>query len=565
MHDLVIRGGMLIDGTGAPARGADVAIDGGRIASVGRVSERGRGELDARGLLVTPGFVDVHTHYDGQVTWDPYLSPSCWHGVTTVVMGNCGVGFAPADPARHEWLISLMEGVEDIPGTALHEGIRWGWEHFSEYLDQVERLPHAIDVAAQLPHGALRAYVMGERGSDHTAKPNADEIAAMAREARAAVEAGALGFSTSRTVNHRTKAGAHTPSLTASAEELLGIGRGLRDAAKGVFQLVADFFDLESEFALIRRLAAECRRPLSFSLLQSDRSPDDWRRLLELTEQAVRDGVPIRAQVASRPVGLLMGLEASVHPFAGCPSYAAIAALPLDLRVKRMREPALRARLVAEKDAQPAAIFSLEKLFMLGDPPNYEPRAEDSIAARAHAEGISANELLYDSLLARDGHELLYAPVMNYHGFDMEACREMLVHPLTVPGLGDAGAHCGLICDGSFVTTLLTHWGRDRSRGARIPLETLVRWHTQDTASLVGLGDRGVVAAGKKADLNLIDWDHLQLHPPETLFDLPAGGRRLVQRADGYRATIVSGEVVVRDGATTGALPGVLVRGARAA
>jgi N-acyl-D-aspartate/D-glutamate deacylase len=565
MHDLVIRGGMLIDGTGAPARGADVAIDGGRIASVGRVTERGRGELDARGLLVTPGFVDVHTHYDGQVTWDPYLSPSCWHGVTTVVMGNCGVGFAPADPARHEWLISLMEGVEDIPGTALHEGIRWGWEHFSEYLDQVERLPHAIDVAAQLPHGALRAYVMGERGSDHTAKPNADEIAAMAREARAAVEAGALGFSTSRTVNHRTKAGAHTPSLTASAEELLGIGRGLRDAAKGVFQLVADFFDLESEFALIRRLAAECRRPLSFSLLQSDRSPDDWRRLLELTEQAVRDGVPIRAQVASRPVGLLMGLEASVHPFAGCPSYAAIAALPLDLRVKRMREPALRARLVAEKDAQPAAIFSLEKLFMLGDPPNYEPRAEDSIAARAHAEGISANELLYDSLLARDGHELLYAPVMNYHGFDMEACREMLVHPLTVPGLGDAGAHCGLICDGSFVTTLLTHWGRDRSRGARIPLETLVRWHTQDTASLVGLGDRGVVAAGKKADLNLIDWDHLQLHPPETLFDLPAGGRRLVQRADGYRATIVSGEVVVRDGATTGALPGVLVRGARAA
>jgi N-acyl-D-aspartate/D-glutamate deacylase len=564
MHDLVIRGGTLVDGTGAPAREGDVAIDGERIAAVGRVAERGREELDARGLLVTPGFVDVHTHYDGQVTWDPYLSPSCWHGVTTVVMGNCGVGFAPADPARHDWLISLMEGVEDIPGTALHEGIQWGWEHFSEYLDQVEKLPHAIDVAAQLPHGALRAYVMGERGADHRVTPSADEIAAMAREARDAVEAGALGFSTSRTVNHRTKAGAHTPSLTATAEELLGIGRGLRDAGKGVFQVVADFFDLESEFALLRRIAEENRRPLSFSLMQNDRCPADWRRLLELTEAAARDGVLMRAQVASRPVGLLMGLEGSVHPFLGCPSFAEIATLPLAERVKRMQDPALRARLIAERDAQPANLFSLEKLFALGDPPNYEPRADESIAARARAKGVAPTELLYDSLLARDGHELLYAPVMNYHAFDMEACREMLVHPLTVPGLGDAGAHCGMICDGSFVTTLLTHWGRDRVRGARIPLETLVRWHTQDTASLVGLGDRGALAAGKKADVNLIDWETLKLHPPETLFDLPAGGKRLVQRADGYRATLVSGQVVMREGAATGALPGVLVRGARA-
>jgi N-acyl-D-aspartate/D-glutamate deacylase len=298
--------------------------------------------------------------------------------------------------------------------------------------------------------------------------------------------------------------------------------------------------------------------------MQNDRCPADWRRLLELTEAAARDGVLMRAQVASRPVGLLMGLEGSVHPFLGCPSFAEIATLPLAERVKRMQDPALRARLIAERDAQPANLFSLEKLFALGEPPNYEPRADESIAARARAKGVAPTELLYESLLARDGHELLYAPVMNYHAFDMEACREMLVHPLTVPGLGDAGAHCGMICDGSFVTTLLTHWGRDRVRGARIPLETLVRWHTQDTASLVGLGDRGALAAGKKADVNLIDWETLKLHPPETLFDLPAGGKRLVQRADGYRATLVSGQVVMREGAATGALPGVLVRGARA-
>ncbi len=561
MHDLVIRGGSVVDGSGSPVREADVAIDAGRIAAVGAVSARGREELDARGLLVTPGFVDVHTHYDGQVTWDPYLTPSCWHGVTTVVMGNCGVGFAPADPARHDWLIGLMEGVEDIPGTALHEGIQWGWEHFSEYLDAVERLPHAIDVAAQLPHGALRAYVMGERGAEHTAVPTENEISAMAREARDAVEAGALGFSTSRTVNHRTKAGAHTPSLTATPAELLGIGRGLRDAGKGVFQLVADFGDLEAEFALIRRLAEENRRPLSFTLLQNDARPDAWRRLLELTAQAVREGVSIRAQVAARPVGLLMGLEASIHPFLGCRGYREIEALPLAERVKGLRDPERKRRILAEREAQGAGFPSLEKLFALGDPPDYEPPAEQSVAARAARLCISPLALLYELLLERDGRELLYAPVMNYSAFDMEVCREMLLHPLTVPGLGDAGAHCGMICDGSFVTTLLTHWGRDRVRGARIPLETLVRWHTRDTAELVGLSDRGLLAPGKKADLNLIDWEGLHLHPPEIRFDLPAGGRRLVQRADGYRATLVSGQVVLRDGEPTGALPGRLVRG----
>ncbi len=563
MHDLVIRGASVIDGTGAAAREADVAIDADRIAAVGPVAARGREELDARGLLVTPGFVDVHTHYDGQVTWDPYLTPSCWHGVTTAVMGNCGVGFAPADPARHDWLIGLMEGVEDIPGTALHEGIQWGWEHFSEYLDSVEKLPHAIDVAAQLPHGALRAYVMGERGAVHTERPSDAEIGAMAREAREAVEAGALGFSTSRTVNHRTVDGAHTPSLTATAAELLGIGRGLRDAGKGVFQLVADFVDLEAEFALIRQLAEQNQRPLSFTLLQNDARPDAWRRLLELTAEAVRDGVQMRAQVAARPVGLLMGLDASLHPFSGCPGYREIAALPLAERVRRLREPARRQRILAEKQQQGGGFPALDKLFALGDPPDYEPAAEQSLAARALELGVAPIALAYDCLLEREGRELLYAPVMNYSGFDMEACREMLLHPLTVPGLGDAGAHCGMICDGSFVTTLLVHWGRDRRRGARIPLETLVRWHTRDTAQLVGLGDRGLVARGMKADLNLLDWDGLRLLPPEIRFDLPAGGKRLVQRAQGYRATLVSGQVVLRDGEPTGALPGRLVRGAR--
>ncbi len=563
MHDRVIRGGILIDGTGAPARAGDVAVGDGCIREVGRVAGRGREEIDARGLHVLPGFVDVHTHYDGQVTWDPYLSPSSWHGVTTVVMGNCGVGFAPADPDRRDYLIALMEGVEDIPGAALHEGIQWSWESFPEYLDALERAPHAIDVGAQLPHAALRFYVMGERGADHAEKPTQGEIERMARLAREAVEAGAFGFSTSRTRNHRARDGRPTPSLTASAEELIGIGRGLRDAGRGVFQLVADFDDLEAEFALLRRLAAENRRPLSFTLNQKDGHPAAWRRLLELVEEAVRDGVDLKAQVAARPVGLLLGLEASVHPFAGCPSYADLAGLPLALRVARLREPERRQRLLAEKAQQGPGFPVWERTFSLGDPPDYEPAPEQSLAAVARRRGLEPAALALDLLLEGDGRALLYCPVMNYAGLDLEASREMLLHPHTVPGLGDAGAHCGLICDASFATSLLTHWGRDRTRGERLPLEWLVRRQTRDTARLVGLLDRGVIAPGAKADLNLVELEDLRLRPPEVVYDLPAGGRRLVQRARGYRMTLVAGEVVLRDGEPTGALPGRLLRGAR--
>ena len=567
MHDLVIRGGTILDGSGGERRSGDVAITDGRIAEVGRVAGSGRRELDAREHLVTPGWVDVHTHYDGQVTWDSMLTPSCWHGVTTVVMGNCGVGFAPAHTDEHDWLIALMEGVEDIPGTALAEGIQWEWESFPEYLDAIERRPHALDVGAQLPHGALRAYVMGERGADHTAQPSPEEIAEMARLTREAIEAGALGFTTSRTLNHRSRDGRPTPSLTAGADELLGISRALGQAGAGVFEIVSDFKDRREEFELLRAMVRESGRPMSISLAQADQAPEAWRGLLDAIRRANADGLPMKAQVPVRAIGILLGLRATLNPFASHPSFRELADLPPEEKVARLRDPALRAKILAEEPHAGLAflIAHWERLFQLGDPPDYEPDQEQSLAARAKRQGVSPQELAYDLLLEGDGHALLYRPFLNYTHYSLDAAREMLADPVTVPGLGDAGAHCGMISDGSFPTFFLAHWGRDRTRGERFPLEWLVKRHTADTAAVVGLRDRGVLAPGMKADVNVIDFDALGIDHPQIVYDLPAGGKRLIQKARGYRATVVSGEVTFENGEATGALPGRLVRGAQPA
>ncbi|HSJ97822.1 MAG TPA: amidohydrolase family protein [Myxococcota bacterium] len=566
MHDLVFRGGTLVDGTGAPAATGDLAVDGGRIAQVGGKAGAARREVDARGCLVAPGWVDVHTHYDGQVTWDPYLTPSSWHGVTTVVMGNCGVGFAPARPDRHQWLIGLMEGVEDIPGTALAEGIDWQWEGFPEYLDAVQRMPRAIDVAAQVPHGAVRAYVMGERGAKNEAS-TPEDVAEMARIVREALAAGALGFSTSRTLLHRAIDGEPVPGTFANEQELLGIGRALGAAGHGVFELASDLSPETAEFAWMEQLSAETGRPVTFACLQNDFDPEQWRRSLAATEQAAARGARVVPQVAGRPTGLLLGLQSTFHPFSDHPTYRSeLSALPLAERVRRMRDPAVRARLLAEQPGPnfPIAQYiasSLHKLFPLGDPPDYEPPPEQSVKATAEREGRSPQEVAYDLLLQRDGRELLYFPLLNYAGGDFEAIREMLLHPQAVIGLSDGGAHCGIICDASMPTFLLTHWVRDRQRGERLPLEHVVRMQTRNTARLFGLEDRGRLVPGLRADVNLIDLENLRIDPPEMVFDLPASSRRLVQRSHGYRMTVQAGQVIFEDGEPTGALPGRLIRG----
>ncbi len=566
MHDLVLRGGTLVDGTGAPARTGDLAIDGDQLSQVGGQAGAARRDVDASGLLVAPGWVDVHTHYDGQVTWDPYLTPSSWHGVTTVVMGNCGVGFAPARPDRHQWLIGLMEGVEDIPGTALAEGIDWQWESFPEYLDAVDRMRRAIDVAAQVPHGAVRAYVMGERGAKNEAS-TPEDVAEMARIVREALAAGALGFSTSRTLLHRAIDGEPVPGTFATEQELLGIGRALGDVGHGVFELASDLAPETAEFAWMEKLSAETGRPVTFACLQNDFDPQQWRRSLRAAEGADARGACVVPQVAGRPTGLLLGLESTFHPFSDHPTYRAeLAELPLAERVRRMREPALRARLLAEQPGPnlPIANYiasSLHKLFPLGDPPDYEPPPERSVKAMAERAGCTGHEIAYDLLLQREGKELLYFPLLNYSDGDFAPIREMLLHPQAVLGLSDGGAHCGIICDASMPTFMLTHWVRDRQRGERLPLEHVVRMQTTNTARLFGLGDRGRLAPGLRADVNVIDLDGLRLEPPEMVFDLPAAGRRLVQRAHGYRMTVQNGEVIAENDVATGALPGRLIRG----
>ena len=560
MHDLVIRGGTLVDGTGGPTRVGDLAVDDGKIVSVGGIAGPGEREIDATGLLVTPGFVDVHTHYDGQVTWDHLLEPSIYHGVTTVVMGNCGVGFAPARPDRHEWLIGLMEGVEDIPGTALAEGLTWDWETFPEYLDAIEKKPHSLDFAAQLPHGALRGYVMGNRGADHNERPTPNEIKQMASLAKEAIEAGAVGFTTSRTVNHKTVEGEHTPSYTATSDELWGIADGLKQAGAGVFEIVGDFPNLEPEFAMVRQIAERSGRPLSVSVAQINERPEDWRRMLELISEAQADGVPLHAQVAPRPVGVIMSLEATYNPFIKNPAVCEVAGLPVAERAARLADPNLRARV-----AEGGMIIDPRRLFRLAEKPNYEPAPEESIAALAEASKGDPTLLALDALLADEGKGQLFMPALNYFYGNSDHCLEMLEHPFTVPGLGDGGAHVSFISDASFSTYLLTHWARDRKRGGTLPVEFIIKRQARDTAELVGFLDRGLLAPGMKADLNVIDFEALQLSRPEMRYDLPAGGKRLVQKAKGYRYTIVSGVVVLQDGEPTGATPGKLVRGAQPA
>jgi N-acyl-D-aspartate/D-glutamate deacylase len=564
--DLVVRGGTVVDGTGVEPRTADVAVRDGRIVAVGSVSGRGWREIDAAGLLVTPGFVDIHTHYDGQATWDDRLSPSCFHGVTTAVMGNCGVGFAPCRPEHRELLIRLMEGVEDIPGAVLTEGLDWRWQSFPEFLAALESRPHDIDFATQVPHAALRVFAMGERGANRE-PANADDIAVMARLAHEGVRAGALGFSTSRTLNHRTSDGQPTPTLTADEDELTGIAMALAEAGAGVLQVVSDFKDLGAEWGMLRRIVERSRRPLSVSLVQNDRRPAAYRAILAAIDEAANDGLAVKAQVCGRAVGIVLGLECSLNPFAGNPVYRDIARLPLNERCARLRDPELRAKLLAaNRDVGGMAGALMQqwgKMFALAQTPDYEPTAEQSIAARAAARGVTPAEAALDVMLERGGKGLLYVPFLNYAEGSLDPALEMMKHAHTVLGLGDGGAHVGMICDGSLPTFMLTHWARDRTRGERLALPWVIKAQTADTARAVGLCDRGVLAPGYRADLNVIDYERLTLPAPEVVADLPAGGRRLLQRAGGYVATVVRGEVVYERGEPTGALPGRLVRGAQ--
>lgn len=574
--DLMVRNGNVVDGTGAPARPADVAIRDGVIAEVGdrgSIAGSAAETIDADGALVIPGIVDIHAHYDGQATWEERMQPSSWHGVTTVVMGNCGVGFAPVHDHDHDRLIELMEGVEDIPGAALHEGLSWEWNTFGEFLDAVDTHPHDVDVAAQVPHGALRLHVMGERGARHEdATP--DDIAAMAELAREGIEAGALGFSTSRTRNHKTSTGEYTPTLTATPDELIGIAEGVGATGTGVLQVVSDFLDVDDEFSTLRTMVERSGRPMSISVARNPMLPDAFRGILDHITEANAAGLTMTGQVAPRAVGLILGLECTLNPFLTDPVYREIADLDLDARAAALRDPAYRERLLeshrnhmADRDRQKlggSLVTKFELLFEMGDDPDYEPSLDTSIAARAQREGTTPAELAIEVMLGADrsGRGLLYLPFLNYVDGRLDGVHEMLTHPHTVPGLGDGGAHVGTICDGSFPTTLFQHWGRDRPTD-RIDLPFLVQRHCRDTARTVGLFDRGVVAPGYRADLNVLDLDALRVHKPIIVHDLPAGGRRLLQRADGWRHTIVAGQETYRDGEATDALPGRLIRGAK--
>jgi N-acyl-D-amino-acid deacylase len=561
MHDLVIRKGLVYDGTGADAFVADVAIDGDRIVAVEPPGAAGRARrtIEADGLLVTPGFVDVHTHYDAQALWDPTLGSSCWHGVTTAVIGNCGVGFAPARPEHREFLTSLMEGVEDVPKAVLDAVLPWSWVSFRDYLDVLDATPRSIDVAALVPHAPLRLFAMGERGADPHRAPDADELETLARLVHEALDAGAVGVATLRTRIHRTSGGDLMPTYCAGDDELAALTDGMRRAGKGMFETAADYATdpLEVEMERFRRIAAV--RPFTMPITQTHDDPDDHRVLLDAVARANADGLRMTAQVAIRPVARVLGLDSTSQWFEACPSYRPLAALPVTQRIPRMQDPALRERLCAEAMALPQR-WPFERVFAMDDDFQYEPPPERSIAAEAAERGQSPIERIFDVLTRADGQSFVFCPSRNFARGSAEAVREMLLSPYTVPGLGDGGAHATYICDVSNPTTLLTLWGRDRTRGPRLPLPLLVRKHTSDSARLVGLTDRGVVAAGLRADLNVIDFDALRTLPPRMEYDVPGGGRRLVQRAEGYRATVVAGEVTFVDGEDTGARPGRVVR-----
>ncbi|MBR0852357.1 amidohydrolase family protein [Bradyrhizobium diazoefficiens] len=564
--DLVIRGGTVADGHGGELFEADVAITGGTISEVGRVSARGKEEIDARRKLVTPGFVDVHTHYDGQVTWSQDITPSSQNGVTTAIMGNCGVGFAPCKPSDHTRLIQLMEGVEDIPEPVLSAGIPWAWESFPDYMDWLSKRDFDIDVGAQLPHAALRVYVMGERGARRDPS-TAEDNAAMARLAGEAVRSGALGFSTSRTLNHRTSTGDFTPTLKAGEDELTAIAGAMHREGRSVLQFVLDLSTINEDLPMMLRVADNTKCPISFSITQNDRAPNRWRQTLDEINAAARRGLSITAQIAARPVGLLLGLELSRNPFQTHPSYKAIAHLPLGERLARLRQSDVRKAILSETaTATDDPLFfrpNYDKMFLLGDPPDYEQPPENALGPQARKQGRQPEELAYDAMLSNEGRGMLYVPFLNYADGNLDATRAMLTDPQSVPGLSDGGAHCGIICDASFPTYLLTHWTRDRTRGEKLSIPFVVAAQSRKTALSVGLTDRGLIAPGYKADVNVIDYDRLHLHPPKVHYDLPVGGRRLLQDVDGYDATIVSGVVTRRQGEATGRRPGKLIRGAQ--
>jgi N-acyl-D-aspartate/D-glutamate deacylase len=574
MHDLVIRGGTIVDGTGGAPFTGDIAVEGGVIVDVGRVDTAARRTLDADGLTVTPGFVDIHTHFDGQATWDPHLTPSCWHGVTTAILGNCGVGFAPVRPDDHERLVELMEGVEDIPGTALYEGIKWGWESFPEYLDALERAPHAIDIGAMVPHAPVRAYVMGERAHDDATSADLEAIRRIVIDA---LDAGALGFSTGRTAGHRDIRGRPVPGTYAAKAEVASLLRTMRDVGHGVFQLVPSGIggidgdptgSMDSELEWMLELGVETGVPITFLVMESARDPDGWRPWITAVHEANGRGANLRPQVGSRCFGVLMGLQSRMNPFQYSRAYAAVAHLPLGERVARLRDPELRATIIVEAQSNPDPATSLDhlrpstfaRLFPLGDQLEYEPAADRSVAAIAKQSGQDPWAVMYDLFLGAGGREFLLYPMLNYGRGGYDGLYDMMRDPVTVQGLGDGGAHSAIVCDASMTTYLLTHWTRDRSRGPRLPLELAVARLTGAPADLYGLADRGRIEPGRRADLNVVDMDRLKLCYPERVTDLPAGAPRLIQRSEGYVETIVAGETVVAGGELTDARPGHLVR-----
>lgn len=578
-YDLIIRGGTVVDGTGAPAHTADVAVVDGVIAEVGRVEGLAKRIVDADGLTVTPGFVDVHTHFDGQATWDPHLTPSCWHGVTTAIMGNCGIGFAPVRSDRRDWLIDLMEGVEDIPGSALAEGISWEWETFGEYLDALERMPRAVDVGAQIPHAAVRGYVMGDRALDTA---TTDDIKAMSRIVADGLRAGALGMSFGRTAGHRSASGQSVPGTYSEEEELAALMAVMAEVGSGVLQVVPagvggvmggdQRHSIDAEIAWITRLGTQYRIPLTFLAMVNEQDPHDWRQWFAAVHAANAAGAAIRPQVACRAFGMLMGHQSRMNPFRHRPTYRALLDLPFDQRIARLRDPAVRAQILTElpePTAEPSAdqltSHTFRRLYPLGAQLNYEPTADESIAAIARREGRDPWEVTYDVLLGADGREFLLLPLLNYAGNNYDHLQQMMSDPVSLQGLGDGGAHCGIVCDASMTTYLLSYWAGRRTRGPGLSLETAVHRLTGDPAGFYGLHDRGVLSPGMRADVNLIDMDRLALHYPERVEDLPAGAGRLIQRSDGYVETLVRGQTIVAEGELTDARPGGLARASRPA
>lgn len=569
MHDLVIKNGTLIDGTGAERRCADVAIDDGKITVVGNVTGAAKREIDATDKIVTPGFVDIHTHYDGQVTWDPTISPSSGHGVTSIVMGNCGVGFAPAKPSEREDLIALMEGVEDIPGAALTEGIEWAWESFAEYMQALGRMNWSMDVAAQIPHGPLRMYVMGQRGiAQETATP--EDLAKMSAVVKEGMEAGALGFSTSRTLIHKSSSGDLVPGTFAAEDELMAIGRAMKAGGGGLFQMTSNHCDMADELDWMAPLSIETQQPVLFNLLQIDDDPTLWKRVLEKSDAAHAKGAQVYPTIAGRPAGVLMGWHHSAHPFLSNPTFVQIMHDPWEQRIATLRDPSFRQKVLDTPhlsfgEFADFILQSTHKMYRLGKEPDYEPDPSQNAQAIAERTGKKPLEVVYDWMMEDEGTGIVYFPIFNYSNGHLDHMREMLMHPKARLGLGDGGAHCGVICDASIPSYMLSYWGRDRKRGETIPLEWLVQRQTQHTAEVYGLLDRGVLAPGYRADVNVIDFDRLGIHAPKMVWDLPAGGKRLVQSGQGYEATVVNGEVVLEKDELTAARPGRLIRGRQSA